>query len=125
MSPRTGKTPPAPTSDTPSPDNPLATLDQTVEAGHIFGSRLRLSILLVIHHRGPSSIEEIADALDLARPTVHRALAELRRAGVVVAKAAPPAFRPLIFHIDKRALAATLTTLRANLILTPKTEPPE
>ena len=115
MSPR--KTPPPASGAEPGPENPLATLEATVQAGHLFGSRLRLSILLVLKHRGPSNIEQISEALDLARPTVHRALAELRQAGVVVATAEPPAFRPLIFHIDRKVLASHLTTLRANLVL--------
>jgi DNA-binding transcriptional ArsR family regulator len=115
MSPR--KSPPPASGPQPGPDNPLATLEATVDAGHLFGSRLRLSILLVLKHKGPSNIEEISEALGLARPTVHRALAELRHAGVVVATAEPPAFRPLIFHLDRKVLARYITTLRTNLIL--------
>lgn len=114
MTPR--KAPPTPTGPDPSPENPLATLDLALGATHILGSRLRLSILLVLKHRGPSTIEEIAEALEIARPTVHRALAELRSDGVVVAGAEPPNFRPLIFRLDKKRLATIVTTIRTTLV---------
>lgn len=95
-------------------------LEQIAAAGRVLGSPLKASILYHLA-RQPASMAELAAALGITRPSVHRALGSLRESGLVVGHAGPPNYRPIVFEIDRERVARLLDAVAAIL----PAEPPE
>lgn len=95
-------------------------LEQIAAAGRVLGSPLKASILYHLARR-PADMSELAAALGITRPSVHRALGSLRETGLVIGHAGPPNYRPIVFEVNRERVAQLLDAVAAIL----PTDPPE